>query len=383
MMLELKNICKTYTQGKLEVPVLKEISFSVEEGEYVAIMGPSGSGKTTLMNIIGCLDSPTSGEYLLEGEDIAQNSDSKLSDVRLKSIGFVFQSFYLLSRQSALENVALPLLYAGVRRKERLEIARKALERVGLGDRVQFKPTQLSGGQCQRVAIARAIVNNPKILLADEPTGALDTQSGEQIMEIFQRLNREGVTIVMITHEQEIAAHARRVLHIRDGRLLEGTSAPQAEGPSLPGDLLPPASFQVGSGKAAPQRPAAPRPAPPVEQAAVREAAPFLPRRDRKPASEGPRHAAPKSWSQPPSQRKTPASRPPVRQARGAETLPPPLEVRRSQPSRQDQPGGFGSPISIDLSGAFAPPPSREKPRKVPGKQRPLWGSSKRPLPQS
>ena len=383
MMLELKNICKTYTQGKLEVPVLKEISLSVEEGEYVAIMGPSGSGKTTLMNIIGCLDSPTSGEYLLEGEDIAQNSDSKLSDVRLKSIGFVFQSFYLLSRQSALENVALPLLYAGVRRKERLEIARKALERVGLGDRVQFKPTQLSGGQCQRVAIARAIVNNPKILLADEPTGALDTQSGEQIMEIFQRLNREGVTIVMITHEQEIAAHARRVLHIRDGRLLEGTSAPQAEGPSLPGDLLPPASFQVGSGKAALQRPAAPRPAPPVEQAAVREAAPFLPRRDRKPASEGPRHAAPKSWSQPPSQRKTPASRPPVRQARGAETLPPPLEVRRSQPSRQDQPGGFGSPISIDLSGAFAPPPSREKPRKVPGKQRPLWGSSKRPLPQS
>lgn len=383
MMLELKNICKTYTQGKLEVPVLKEISLSVEEGEYVAIMGPSGSGKTTLMNIIGCLDSPTSGEYLLEGEDIAQNSDSKLSDVRLKSIGFVFQSFYLLSRQSALENVALPLLYAGVRRKERLEIARKALERVGLGDRVQFKPTQLSGGQCQRVAIARAIVNNPKILLADEPTGALDTQSGEQIMEIFQRLNREGVTIVMITHEQEIAAHARRVLHIRDGRLLEGTSAPQAEGPSLPGDLPPPASFQVGSGKAAPQRPAAPRPAPPVEQAAVREAAPFLPRRDRKPASEGPRHAAPKSWSQPPSQRKTPASRPPVRQARGAETLPPPLEVRRSQPSRQDQPGGFGSPISIDLSGAFAPPPSREKPRKVPGKQRPLWGSSKRPLPQS
>lgn len=383
MMLELKNICKTYTQGKLEVPVLKEISLSVEEGEYVAIMGPSGSGKTTLMNIIGCLDSPTSGEYLLEGEDIAQNSDSKLSDVRLKSIGFVFQSFYLLSRQSALENVALPLLYAGVRRKERLEIARKALERVGLGDRVQFKPTQLSGGQCQRVAIARAIVNNPKILLADEPTGALDTQSGEQIMEIFQRLNREGVTIVMITHEQEIAAHARRVLHIRDGRLLEGTSAPQAEGPSLPGDLLPPASFQVGSGKAAPQRPAAPRPAPPVEQAAVREAAPFLPRRDRKPASEGPRHAAPKSWSQPPSQRKTPASRPPVRQARGAETLPPPLEVRRSQPSRQDQPGGFGSPISIDLSGAFAPPPSREKPGKVPGKQRPLWGSSKRPLPQS
>ena len=167
MMLELKNIYKTYNQGKLDVPVLKDISLTVDEGEYVAIMGPSGSGKTTLMNIIGCLDSPSSGEYFLEGKDIAQSSDSKLSDVRLHSIGFVFQSFYLLSRQSALDNVALPLLYAGVRRKERQEIARKALERVGLGDRVNFKPTQLSGGQCQRVAIARAIVNNPKVLLAD------------------------------------------------------------------------------------------------------------------------------------------------------------------------------------------------------------------------
>ncbi len=248
MMLELKNICKTYTQGKLDVPVLKEISLTVEEGEYVAIMGPSGSGKTTLMNIIGCLDSPTSGEYFLEGKDIAQNSDSKMSDVRLHSIGFVFQSFYLLSRQSALENVALPLLYAGVRRKERLEIAKKALERVGLGDRVNFKPTQLSGGQCQRVAIARAIVNNPKILLADEPTGALDTKSGEQIMEIFQRLNEEGVTIVMITHEPEIAAHARRVLHIRDGQLLE-TQAPKEESPTLPGDLIPPKEFSAAREK--------------------------------------------------------------------------------------------------------------------------------------
>ena len=248
MMLELKNICKTYTQGKLDVPVLKDISLSVEEGEYVAIMGPSGSGKTTLMNIIGCLDSPTSGEYFLEGKDIAQNSDSKMSDVRLHSIGFVFQSFYLLSRQSALENVALPLLYAGVRRKERLEIARKALERVGLGDRVNFKPTQLSGGQCQRVAIARAIVNEPKILLADEPTGALDTKSGEQIMEIFQRLNDEGVTIVMITHEPEIAAHAKRILHIRDGQLLEAQPAKKA-GPSLPPDIIPPGEFHIGHKK--------------------------------------------------------------------------------------------------------------------------------------
>lgn len=223
MMLELRNIYKTYLQGKLEVPVLGGISLSVEEGEYLAIMGPSGSGKTTLMNIIGCLDSATSGEYILEGEDIAQVSEKRMSEVRLHSIGFVFQSFYLLSRQSALDNVALPLLYAGVRKKDRQQIARRALERVGLGDRTDFKPTQLSGGQCQRVAIARAIVNNPKILLADEPTGALDTRSGEQIMEIFESLNQEGVTIVMITHEPEIAAHARRTLHIRDGLLVGGS----------------------------------------------------------------------------------------------------------------------------------------------------------------
>ena len=221
MILELRNICKTYTQGKLDVPVLKNVSLSVEEGEYLAIMGPSGSGKTTLMNLIGCLDTPTSGEYYLEGQDLSGESDLELSRVRLHSIGFVFQSFHLLPRQSALENVALPLQYAGVRKKERLERARQALERVGLEDRVDFKPTQLSGGQCQRVAIARAIVNNPKILLADEPTGALDTASGEQIMEVFQRLNNEGVTIVMITHEPQIAAHARRVLHIRDGQLTD------------------------------------------------------------------------------------------------------------------------------------------------------------------
>jgi len=226
MMLELRDIYKTYLQGKLEVPVLGGISLSVEEGEYLAIMGPSGSGKTTLMNIIGCLDSATSGEYILEGEDIAQVSEKRMSEVRLHSIGFVFQSFYLLSRQSALDNVALPLLYAGVRKKERQQIARRALERVGLGDRTDFKPTQLSGGQCQRVAIARAIVNNPKILLADEPTGALDTRSGEQIMEIFQSLNAEGVTIVMITHEPEIAAHAKRVLHIRDGLLVNSAGQP-------------------------------------------------------------------------------------------------------------------------------------------------------------
>lgn len=228
MILELINICKTYDQGKLQVPVLKDVSLSVEEGEYLAIMGPSGSGKTTLMNIIGCLDSPTSGEYWLEGEELSRLNDNRLSQVRLRSIGFVFQSFHLLSRQTAIENVALPLLYAGVRKKERLEIAKSALERVGLGDRVNFKPTQLSGGQCQRVAIARAIVNNPKILLADEPTGALDTKSGEQIMELFKKLNDEGVTIVMITHEPEIAAHAQRTLNIRDGNLIDPQQSAEA-----------------------------------------------------------------------------------------------------------------------------------------------------------
>lgn len=221
MILELHNIYKTYIQGKMEVPVLKDISLSVDEGEYVAIMGPSGSGKTTLMNIIGCLDLPTSGTYALSGENIIGSSESKLSEIRLNSIGFVFQSFHLLPRQSAAENVALPLLYAGVPKKERRARAVRALERVGLGDRVDFKPNQLSGGQCQRVAIARAIVNNPKILLADEPTGALDSQSGAQIMELFQTLNDEGVTVVMITHDIDVANHAKRVLHIRDGQFAE------------------------------------------------------------------------------------------------------------------------------------------------------------------
>ncbi len=233
--LELKNIHKTYIQGKMDVPVLKNISLTVEQGEYVAIMGPSGSGKTTLMNIIGCLDLPTSGEYYLGGQDVLANNDAALSDLRLHSIGFVFQSFHLLSRQSAVENVALPLLYAGVNKKERLEIAKKALERVGLAERTNFKPTQLSGGQCQRVAIARAIVNNPKILLADEPTGALDTASGKQVMEIFQQLNNEGVTIVMITHEQEIADHAQKTYHIRDGQFVS-MPANQVEPSILPGE---------------------------------------------------------------------------------------------------------------------------------------------------
>lgn len=222
MILNLQNIYKDYQQEKLVVPVLKDVSLTVEEGEYVAIMGPSGSGKTTLMNIIGCLDRPTSGTYELAGENVLKLKDRELSDLRLKSIGFVFQSFQLMPRESAVENVALPLSYAGVRKKERRIRATKALERVGLGDRVNFRPTQLSGGQKQRVAIARAMINHPKILLADEPTGALDSKSGEQIMELFDSLNEEGVTIVMITHDPRIAAKAKRIVRIIDGEIYEG-----------------------------------------------------------------------------------------------------------------------------------------------------------------
>ena len=222
MILNLQNIYKDYQQEKLVVPVLKDVSLTVEEGEYVAIMGPSGSGKTTLMNIIGCLDRPTSGTYELAGENVLKLKDRELSDLRLKSIGFVFQSFQLMPRESAVENVARPRSYAGVRKKERRIRATKALERVGLGDRVNFRPTQLSGGQKQRVAIARAMVNHPKILLADEPTGALDSKSGEQIMELFDSLNEEGVTIVMITHDPRIAAKAKRIVRIIDGEIYEG-----------------------------------------------------------------------------------------------------------------------------------------------------------------
>lgn len=228
MILNLQNIFKDYQQDKLVVPVLKDVCLTVDEGEYVAIMGPSGSGKTTLMNIIGCLDRPTSGTYELAGEDVLRLKDRELSDLRLRSIGFVFQSFHLMPRESAAENVALPLSYAGVRKRERRERAVAALERVGLGERVDFKPTQLSGGQKQRVAIARAMVNNPKILLADEPTGALDSRSGEQIMELFERLNEEGVTVVMITHDLKIARNAKRMVRIIDGVIFEGDEEEEA-----------------------------------------------------------------------------------------------------------------------------------------------------------
>lgn len=221
MILELKGIYKDYIQDKMTVPVLKNVNLNVEEGEYVAIMGPSGSGKTTLMNIIGCLDKPTKGEFFLDGRNVLKCKENDMSDLRLKFIGFVFQNFNLLPRQSALDNVSLPLSYAGVSRAKRKIIAAQALERVGLGDRMKFQPNQLSGGQKQRVAIARAIVNKPKILLADEPTGALDSKSGEQVMELFQRLNDEGVTVVMITHDPEIAEHARRIVYIRDGEIVK------------------------------------------------------------------------------------------------------------------------------------------------------------------
>ncbi|MBO4865489.1 MAG: ABC transporter ATP-binding protein [Ruminococcus sp.] len=222
MVFELNNIFKDYMQGKEPVPVLKDISLSVDDGEYVAIMGPSGSGKSTLMNIIGCLDKQTKGSFIFDGSDIMKCSDKQLSDIRNTKIGFVFQNFNLLPRQSALENVELPLLYAGLSRKKRRELAKEALRKVGLEDRMNFNPTQLSGGQKQRVAIARAIVNKPKLLLADEPTGALDTKSGDDVMELFEELNKDGVTIVMITHEPEIADHAKRVMYIRDGELHSG-----------------------------------------------------------------------------------------------------------------------------------------------------------------
>ena len=230
MLLELKNIYKNYIQGTMEVPVLKDINLCVEEGEYVAILGPSGSGKSTLMNIIGCIDKPTSGTYLLDDVEIEKCKDKELSEVRNQKIGFVFQNFNLLPRQSALDNVALPLQYAKVPIKKRKQKAKEMLEMVDLADRVSFKPTQLSGGQKQRVAIARAMVADPKILLADEPTGALDSKSGLQVMELFDTLHKQGVTIIMITHSDEIASYADRVVKIIDGELYEGDAQPVTGG---------------------------------------------------------------------------------------------------------------------------------------------------------
>ena len=222
MILEMRDICKDYPMGKGVAHILKNVNLDVEEGEYLAIMGPSGSGKTTLMNLIGCLDVPTSGSYLLGGRDVTTCNNKQLAEVRNKELGFVFQSFNLLPKLTALENVALPLLYGGVKKAERLERAREALDTVGLSDRVDHRPDQLSGGQCQRVAIARAIVGKPRLLLADEPTGALDSASGAQVMELFRQLHDSGSTIIMITHDQGIAHHADTIMTIKDGVLSGG-----------------------------------------------------------------------------------------------------------------------------------------------------------------
>ncbi len=222
MILQMRDICKDYPMGKTVTRVLKNVNLDVSEGDYLAIMGPSGSGKTTLMNLIGCLDVPTSGSYLLGDREITKCTGKELADVRNKESGFVFQSFHLLPKLTALDNVALPLLYGGVKKEERRERARAALETVGLSDRVDHRPDQLSGGQCQRVAIARAIVGKPRLLLADEPTGALDSASGAQVMELFQQLHADGSTIIMITHDRGIAHHADTIMTIKDGILSGG-----------------------------------------------------------------------------------------------------------------------------------------------------------------
>ena len=216
-MLEIKKIKKIYQMGKVKVEALKGVSFYIDKGEFVAIMGPSGSGKSTLMHIIGCLDQPTEGNFIIGGKDVSKLNDDRLAEIRNKRIGFVFQQFNLLSRTSILHNVEIPLIYAGLKAKQRRELAKQALESVGLGDRVKHKPNEISGGEKQRAAIARALVNNPLIILADEPTGNLDTKTGEEIMKIFYKLHQQGNTVIMVTHEAEVARHARRIIHLRDG----------------------------------------------------------------------------------------------------------------------------------------------------------------------
>lgn len=221
MIIKMEDLGKVYKNGKIEVEALKHIDLSIDKGEFVAIMGPSGSGKSTLMNIVGCLDRATSGQYELDGVNISKLNDIELAKIRNLKIGFVFQSFNLLPRITALHNVELPMIYARVNAKERRKKALEAMDRVGLLERVNHKPNELSGGQKQRVAIARALVNNPAIILADEPTGNLDSASGEDIMAVFQELNREGVTIVLVTHEPDIAQHTKRVVSFRDGNLIK------------------------------------------------------------------------------------------------------------------------------------------------------------------
>jgi putative ABC transport system ATP-binding protein len=217
MLISIKNLNKTYIMGTEKVEALKDVSLEIQKNEYVALMGPSGSGKSTLMNLLGCLDSPTAGEYWLNGIEVSTMDDSELAEVRNKQIGFVFQTFNLMPRLSALENVALPLVYAGVSREDRLEKARKALESVGLGDRVTHRPNELSGGQRQRVAVARALVNDPAIILADEPTGNLDSKTSYEIMGLFEQIHKAGNTVILVTHEPDIALHAHRIVRLLDG----------------------------------------------------------------------------------------------------------------------------------------------------------------------
>ena len=224
-LIEVEDLVKVYRTGDVELRALDGVSFSVAHGEFVAVMGPSGSGKSTTMNMLGCLDSPTDGRYLLDGRDVAHLSGDELAKVRNEKLGFVFQGFNLLPRLSAVDNVALPLVYAGVPARERRERAREALERVGLGARLKHRPNQMSGGQQQRVAIARALVGRAPLILADEPTGNLDTRTSEEIMDLLVEVNREGKTVVLVTHEPDIAAYARRVLHFKDGRLVSDETA--------------------------------------------------------------------------------------------------------------------------------------------------------------
>ncbi len=221
MLIEIRDLCKIYHMGDIEVRALDRVTLNVEKGEYVAIMGPSGSGKSTLMNLIGCLDTATSGQYILNGQEVSGLDDSALAHIRNAEIGFVFQTFNLLPRTTALENVEVPLIYGGTHRRHRHRLAREALERVGLGDRIRHTPNELSGGQRQRVAIARALVNNPSLILADEPTGNLDSRSSEEIIGLFTKLNEAGNTIVLVTHEEDIAAHAHRIVRLLDGKIQE------------------------------------------------------------------------------------------------------------------------------------------------------------------
>jgi putative ABC transport system ATP-binding protein len=219
--IEVNAVTKTYDLGEVKVEALRGVSFTIRAGEYVAIMGPSGSGKSTLMNLLGCLDRPTSGQYFLDGTDVSTLGDDQLAAIRLKKLGFVFQGFNLLARTSAMKNVALPLFYAGLSSKARNAAASDRLREVGLGDRMDHKPSELSGGQQQRVAIARALVNDPAVVLADEPTGNLDSQTSEEIMGLFHHLNQGGRTIIMVTHDEDVASHAKRVVRVRDGRIVD------------------------------------------------------------------------------------------------------------------------------------------------------------------